>query len=135
MASFKIHDVEYEIPESFTLKEMRIIERYAAGHMDSGFEVSKLCGVIHVAIARVKPDTPFEEIQDVIDNLPADDLEEVFNAAAGQSPPAESSSEKPESLNGDSSPSSDAVPESETPENSGSQVSEGFRSFHAMSGN
>ena len=138
MAQIKLHDVAYDIPESFTLKEMRIVERYTGGHAAAdGYEMSKIAATIHIAIARTKPQTPYEEIEAVVDALPVEDLEAIFEAvdAAGQSPPAQSSSESSESSSEDSASPSEPVQESEIPETSGSQDLDGFRSFHAMSGN
>lgn len=132
MAQIKVHDVAYELPESFTLKEMRIIERYTGGQ-SQGFEISKICGVIHVAIMRAKPEVPFEEIEEVIDALPVEDLEKITATVAGQSPPAPSSDANNGSSSDDSEPSLDADPENESPENSGSQDSAAFHSFHATS--
>lgn len=125
----------FELPESFNLKEMRIIERYSGGHQE-GFEISKICGVIHVAIMRVKPQVPFEEIEGVIDEIDVEKLEKILkDNEAGQSPPAPSNSENSESSSAASATSSDADPESVIPETSGSPASDGFQSFHAMSGN
>ena len=132
MAQIKVHDVSYQLPESFTLKEMRVIERYTGGVLE-GFGISKICGVIHVAIMRAKPELGFDEIQEVIDDLPVEDLEQITEAVAGQSPPAENNSESNGSSNDDSATSSDAGQESATPESSGSPDLAGFRSFHATS--
>jgi len=71
MARIIVHGMEYEAPDSFTLKEMRVVERYTDGHMTGdGYEISKICATIHVAIMRAKPELPFEEIQAVVDDLP-----------------------------------------------------------------
>ena len=137
MAKILVHGMEYEAPESFTLKEMRVIERYTEGHVSGeGYEISKICATIHVAIMRAKPELGFDEIQAVIDDLPAEDLDVIFQAvdSAGQSPPAESNSESSDSSSAASDPSSDLDPGSESPESSGSQDLDGFRSFHTMSG-
>ena len=136
MAKILVHGMEYEAPESFTLKEMRVIERYTEGHVSGeGYEISKICATIHVAIMRAKPELGFEEIQAVIDDLPAEDLDVIFQAvdSAGQSPPAESTSENNGSSSAASDPPSELTPESESPENSGSQDLAGFHSFHATS--
>lgn len=128
MAQVRIHDVAYDLPESFTLKEMRIIERYTGGALE-GFDISKICGIIHVAIVRAKPELGFEEIESVIDDLPAEDLDQLMSTVAGQSPPAESKSESNGSSSDASSTSSDADQESETPETSGSPDL-AFSTFH-----
>ena len=136
MARIIVHGMEYEAPDSFTLKEMRVIERYTDGHMTGdGYEIPKICATIHVAIMRAKPELPFEEIQAVVDDLPAEDLDGIFQAVdtAGQSPPAESNSESSGSSSATSDPPSELTPESESPESSGSQDLAGFRSFHATS--
>src|SRR5262245_28741870 len=134
MAQLVVHGTAYELPESFTLKEMRIMERYSEGHTE-GYDISKMCAVIHIAIMRAKPELPFEEIQATVDELEVSDLEAMFKAVdtAGQSPPAESSSESNGSSSDDSEPSSDATPESETPAVFGSPDLAAFRSFHATS--
>ena len=136
MAQVKVHDVSYDLPESFTLGEMRIVERYCQGQLEGEFTIGKVCASIHVAIARAKPDLSFDEIQAVVDDLPADELDAMFETVAGQSPPALTDASKNES-NGsssdDSDTSSDATPASETPETSGSPDLAGFRSFHARS--
>lgn len=138
MAQVLVHGTAYELPESFTLKEMRIVERYCHGEAGGGFEVSKVCAAIHVAIMRAKPELSYEEIETVVDDLPAEDLDKIFtDIAAGQSPPAQESSES-SSASSDSSPSdllttSDVDPENETQENSGSLDLVGFRSFHNKS--
>ena len=42
MAEILLHGVTYEIPESFTLREMRIVERYTDGHAaQEGYELSR----------------------------------------------------------------------------------------------
>ena len=138
MAEILLHGVTYEIPESFTLREMRIVERYTDGHAaQEGYELSKIAATIHIAIARAKPATSFDEIQAVVDDLPVEDLEGILSSvdSAGQSPPAQSSSESSESSSDDSASPSEPAQESETQETSGSQDLDGFRSFHAMSGN
>ena len=132
MAQVIVHEVAYELPESFTLKEMRIIERYTGGALE-GFEISKICGVIHVAIMRAKPELGFEEIQEVIDDLPVEELEKITATVAGQSPPAQSSDENSESSSAVSATSSAAAPESETPESSGDQDSAFSAFYHATS--
>src|SRR5262252_2926458 len=95
---------------------MRIMERYSEGHTE-GYDISKMCAVIHIAIMRAKPELSFDEIQGTIDDLPVDDLQGMFEAvdAAGQSPPAASNSASNGSSSDDSDRSSDATPESETP--------------------
>jgi hypothetical protein len=134
MAQLIVHGTSYEMPESFTLKEMRILERYSEGHVE-GYDISKMCAVIHIAIMRAKPELSFSEIQDVVDELPVEDLEGMFAEveSAGQSPPAPSKSESNGSSTESSEPSSDATPESETPEPSGSPDLAGFQSFHSRS--
>lgn len=135
MAQILVHGVSYEMPESFTLKEMRIVERYTGGHAaDDGWEMSKIAATIHIAIARAKPALSFEEIEATIDALPVEDLETVLGAVeAGQIPPAQSNSESNGSLNGASEESSDLTQESETHESFGSQDLAGFQSFHSRS--
>lgn len=132
MAQVLVHGVSYELPESFTLKELRIVERYSGGQAGEGFEISKICAVIHIAIMRAKPEASFEEIQEVVDELPADELEQFKKTveSAGQSPPAEKPDENSVSSNGDSEKSSDPDQESESPENYGADLS-GFSAFHA----
>ena len=139
MAQVLVHGTSYELPESFTLKEMRIVERYCHGEASGGFEVSKVCAAIHVAIMRAKPELSFDEIEEVVDGLPADDLDKIFtDIAAGQSPPAQeshgSSNESSDLPSDDSGTTSDAAPVSETLESSGSLDLVGFRSFHSKSG-
>ena len=103
MAQVLVHGTSYEIPESFTLKEMRIVDRYCDGHAaGSDFTIGKICAMIHIAIARSKPDTSFDEIQEVVDGLPADQIEAMFETVAGQSPPAEDQSNGSESASSDS---------------------------------
>ena len=93
MAQVLVHGTSYEIPESFTLKEMRIVDRYCEGHAASNdFTIGKICAMIHIAISRAKPDTSFDEIQEVVDGLPADQIEAMFETVAGQSPPVEDQS-------------------------------------------
>src|SRR5262245_41423890 len=136
MAQLVVHGTSYELPESFTLREMRIMERYSEGHTE-GYDISKMCAVIHIAIMRAKPELPFEEIQATVDELEVSDLEAMFEAVdtAGQSPPAESNFGSNGSSTDASVPSSDATQESETPATFGSPDLAGFQSFHAKSGN
>lgn len=129
----------FELPEHFKLKEMRTIERYSGGEME-GYELSKIAGMIHVAIARAKPELSFEEIQAVVDEIDVEDLDKILGEAkqAGQSPPSasssgESSSESNGSSSGVSATSSEEDLESESLPSSGSPDLAGFRSFHATS--
>lgn len=132
MAQITINGETYEIPESFTLGEMRIVERYADGHLgDDGYDLSKICGAIHVAIKRVKPAVPFEEIQAVVDELDAGELGKL---TGGQSPPAGNSSEPSEPSTEGSGPSLAVAPENGNPSPTGSpDLAAGFRSFHGIS--
>lgn len=136
MAEIIIDGIAYELPESFTLAEMRIVERYCGGHLnESGYEFAKLLASIHVAVARKRPDEPFEQIEKHLGELPMD----VLDGLAGQSPPAVAEEQQGLSVNGDSSSESsghgsEAVPENESRASSGSQVSAiGSGSSHSTS--
>ena len=76
MAQVTINGTAYEMPETLTLKELRIMERYTDGHLSGdGYEVSKMSGMIHVAVMRQRPELGFDEIQAVVDTLDVDSLE------------------------------------------------------------
>ena len=128
MAQIVIEGTAYELPETFTLKEMRIIERYCKGDFNNQFAAT--VGGIHVAIARAKPDVSFEEIEELLDGLDVTILKQI---EAGQSPPAESKSEQPASSSDASEPPSAAIPENGNHESSGSPDLAGFQSFHSKS--
>jgi hypothetical protein len=126
----------FELPEQFKLKEMRTIERYTQGVM-GGYELSKISGVIHVAISRAKPDLSFDEIQAVVDEINVADLDKIL-VQVGQSPPSATETDSGPSAsngssNGVSSTSSDADPGSETQPSTGSLDLAGFRSSPATS--
>lgn len=128
---------KFEMPLQFKLKEMRIIERYSGGEME-GYGLSKVAGMIHVAIARAKPDLSFEDIEAVVDEIDVQDLDKILaDAQAGQSPPTperdERLSENNESLSDASGITLEEAQENETRPSSGSQDLAGFRSFHGTS--
>lgn len=135
----KIDGTDYELPDRITLGEARIIERYAQGEMagGDGYAVAKLAGMIHIAIRRARPDVSYEEIASRVDEIDFEELAAMMPSDGEENPPEASDESKTEPLassNGDSEPSSDASPASESPDPSGSQdLDTGFHSFHATS--
>lgn len=129
MAQIIVNGETFELPTRYTMGELRIVERYTGGN--DALTIARICGGIHVAIARVKPEVSFEEIQEVIDQIDPDQLDALDG---GQSPPAEKTSGDNGSSTEDSTASSDAGQENENQSPTGSPDSAaGFRSFHGMS--
>lgn len=93
-ATVTLDGVAYEMPQDdLTLGESRILERYCEGNSDDEgrWGVAKLCGLIHVAVLRVRPQVPFDEVQAVIDRIELGDLQAILERAQADPPPSASS--------------------------------------------
>lgn len=121
-ATVTLDGVSYEMPQDdLTLGESRIVEHYCEGHSDEDdkWGISKLCGLIHVAVQRQRPQVPFEEIQKVILDIQLADLNTILNRVQADPPPnALSDIAGPDSDS--SEPDSERDPESADPNGSGS---------------
>lgn len=137
VAQIKIDGVAYDLPQgSLKLGEMRIVERYCGGeNEDDAYGIAKTCGLIHVAIQRARPGTPFDEIQQVVDNLDFSAVNEALTTAVGDAdPPAEKSFDDEPPSNEGSSLASEPVPDNVSPINTGDPTSPtGSEFFRATS--
>lgn len=73
MATFKFDGVEYEIPEKFTIGELRLMEQNAGQAGLSG-RVNNLLNVLWIARRRIDKKARFEEF----DKLDSDELDALL---------------------------------------------------------
>lgn len=88
MANFKYNGIEYEIPEKFTNRELRMMERNAATAGYSG-SITNLLNVLWIARFRVDKKARFEDFDDLTPDELDELLEEIPEPEADAGPPSE----------------------------------------------
>jgi hypothetical protein len=130
--TLKVDGTEYELPgiDTLNMDEHIILYEYAQIGMDQiaeleGLHPGVLAGLIHVGVARARPEAKKSEIRDVVGKLNLFDVINQLEPGEGEARPTVLKSvESSESSGPDSSSTGDASPDSSEAASSGDQTSD-----------